>query len=275
MAQLFRKSSIERLSSPEQLDKALVITAPLSWLALLGLALIIICFVIWSVCGSMPSAISARGVISNGVCTNSIYSSYAGTVSEVCVSEGDNAESMDVLCKIEDENGVIQEICTKEKCKITKLFIKAGDKVNYSDEIIGVSPVSLSDSFVVFYVDVEKIPSIRSGMEVIVNMPSFDNQKYGHMTGEVVLYDNFATGEDSIRRVVGKNEDVISYLEVLNHPVAAVTCALKRDDSSGNGFYWSNEKGKSLTVNVGSPMDAKIVIDESAPITRLIPELSR
>ena len=33
MSDLFRKSAIEKLSSPEQLDKAIVITPPSFWIA--------------------------------------------------------------------------------------------------------------------------------------------------------------------------------------------------------------------------------------------------
>ena len=32
----------------------------------------------------------ARGIISNGVYTNSVYSEYAGKITEICVAEGEN-----------------------------------------------------------------------------------------------------------------------------------------------------------------------------------------
>ncbi len=36
MANLYRKSFLEKLEMPEQLDKAITITSPLSWLARCG-----------------------------------------------------------------------------------------------------------------------------------------------------------------------------------------------------------------------------------------------
>ena len=39
MAELYRKSALERISSPDQLDTMLKISSPISWLALVGAAL--------------------------------------------------------------------------------------------------------------------------------------------------------------------------------------------------------------------------------------------
>jgi len=63
MSNVYRKSAIERLQSPEQLDKALVVTSPLSWLALVGVALIFAAIIVWSILGSLPTMTSAGGVL--------------------------------------------------------------------------------------------------------------------------------------------------------------------------------------------------------------------
>ena len=48
MADLFRKSLLEKLSSPEQLDKMIVITPPRFWIAMAGAGLMIGAALIWS-----------------------------------------------------------------------------------------------------------------------------------------------------------------------------------------------------------------------------------
>ena len=65
MSDVYRKSAVERLSSPEQLDKALVITSPLSWLALVGVALIFAAVVFWSIVGDLPTMTKVNGVFIN------------------------------------------------------------------------------------------------------------------------------------------------------------------------------------------------------------------
>jgi len=62
MAELFRKSSLEKLSSPEQLDKAITVSTPVSWLALIGITVIIGAVVVWSILGSLPTIVSAQGI---------------------------------------------------------------------------------------------------------------------------------------------------------------------------------------------------------------------
>ena len=42
MPELYRKASLERISNPEQLDKTLKITSPLSWLVLIAITLMIV-----------------------------------------------------------------------------------------------------------------------------------------------------------------------------------------------------------------------------------------
>lgn len=273
MAQLFRKSAIERLSSPEQLDKSIVVTSPMSWIVLIGIALIIVCFVAWSICGTMPTTLEAKGIVSNGIYTNSIYSDLSGTITEVLVDEGQTVEAGTVLMKIEDSNKHTNEVVADIKCTITKTCANAGETVNSTDELFGISPVSNSDAFVVFYVGIEQIPSISVGMDVVVNMPAFDNQKYGHMKGDIVAVDSYMSSIESIRRILGPNEDVIEYLGMAEQPMVAVTCRLEKDSSSANGFFWSNAKGEELSVNYGNIVDVKIIMDEQAPITKLIPGL--
>ena len=275
MAQLFRKSAIEKLSSPEQLDKSIVVTTPLSWLSLIGVAIIVVCFVVWAICGTMPSTTEAQGIISNGIYTNSIYSEFNGKISNIYVAEGDCAKKGDTLCCVVDANNNSHDIIASEDCVVTKQLIQKDDVVNYSDELFGISPYSDDDSYVIFYVGIEQLPSIHTGMDVVVNMPAYDNQKYGHMRGSIVHIDEFAATESSIRRVLGNNEDVIAYLGAMEQPVAAVTCKLQKDDTSDNGLFWSNEKGKKLHTNIGSVVKVKIIMNESAPITKLIPGLDK
>ena len=52
MADLYRKSSLERISSPEQLDKVLRVTSPMSWLALIAITVMIVIITIWSFVGN-------------------------------------------------------------------------------------------------------------------------------------------------------------------------------------------------------------------------------
>ncbi len=46
---VFRKVSLERLSSPEQLDQLLRVTSPKSWISFIGVASIIVIAILWGI----------------------------------------------------------------------------------------------------------------------------------------------------------------------------------------------------------------------------------
>lgn len=62
---IFRKSSLEKLSSPEQLDKMVVVASPSSWFAVLGAFFVTVGVACWAFFGTVPSVVSAAGVFVN------------------------------------------------------------------------------------------------------------------------------------------------------------------------------------------------------------------
>jgi len=62
MSDLYNKAALERLSSPEQLDKAITVSKPASWLVLLGIAVVIVAAIIWSVLGTLPTVLPTHGI---------------------------------------------------------------------------------------------------------------------------------------------------------------------------------------------------------------------
>ena len=62
MMQLYRKDLLEKMSSPEQLDKAVVIAPPSFWIAILFGAITVVVALIWSFFGTIPEKVAINGV---------------------------------------------------------------------------------------------------------------------------------------------------------------------------------------------------------------------
>lgn len=60
---LFRKESLERLSSPEQLDQLMQIVTPKSWLPLGALGVLIVGGILWSLVGRIPITVTGEGLL--------------------------------------------------------------------------------------------------------------------------------------------------------------------------------------------------------------------
>lgn len=67
--QLFRKSSIERVSSPEQLNDYIKVSNPGVWMILAAVIALLIGVCVWGIFGRLETKISTAGTCSNGVFT--------------------------------------------------------------------------------------------------------------------------------------------------------------------------------------------------------------
>lgn len=60
---IFREKALKRLSSPENLDEALVAASPFHWVAFSAAGLLIGLAVAWSLLGSVPTRVNANGIL--------------------------------------------------------------------------------------------------------------------------------------------------------------------------------------------------------------------
>ncbi|HXY09847.1 MAG TPA: NHLP bacteriocin system secretion protein [Terriglobales bacterium] len=97
MSSLFRQVSIDRLSSPEQLDQLLRVTEPKSWLALAAIFLLLVTGVIWGFAGELDTTEIGQGIIVRSGGMLSLVSHGAGTVINVNVQVGDRVHANQVL----------------------------------------------------------------------------------------------------------------------------------------------------------------------------------
>lgn len=81
--ELFRKTALENLSAPEQLNAALQITRPRAWIALAAILLILVASVVWSVAGTLPASVEGQGIIIREGGTFNIVSFGNGVVTEM------------------------------------------------------------------------------------------------------------------------------------------------------------------------------------------------
>jgi len=104
MAQIFRKSAMDKISSPEQLDKAVVIISPSFWMAALGAGIIICAALIWSIFGRLPINVSASGMFMDDDGIYTVISETQGTVEEILVEEGSSINAGDIIARVGSED---------------------------------------------------------------------------------------------------------------------------------------------------------------------------
>src|SRR5690242_17169324 len=60
---IFRKTALERLCSPDQLDRLITLTSPLGWAAAAAVLILMAAIVGWSIFGSVATRVSGAGIL--------------------------------------------------------------------------------------------------------------------------------------------------------------------------------------------------------------------
>ena len=63
---LFRKASIDRVSSPEQLNDYIRVSNPSIWLVLAAVILLLSAVIVWGIFGNLPTTVATSGVAKDG-----------------------------------------------------------------------------------------------------------------------------------------------------------------------------------------------------------------
>ena len=273
MAQLYRKSALDKISSPEQLDKTLTVTSPMSWIALAAVTFIIVVTVIWSFVGTIPVTVTTSGIVASPVSTNAVFNPESGKITAMQVHPGSPLDFDTEVAIYKTGNGDVKTLYSDQIGTVTEVLTKAGDSINQGNEVVRVSPNAVSDQVIVCYVKLSDAKKIHRGMEARITLQSADSQTYGHMVARVINIDSHVASNKGMAYVLGADNNLASVFQKDNGAVVAVTCELFPDESTTSGYYWSNEKGKKLTVTNGSLVNAKVIVEEVRPITKLFSKL--
>jgi HlyD family secretion protein len=99
--ELFRKSALESLATPDRLDEAMRITRPRAWVALMTILMILVSTVIWSVFGTLPASVEGQGIIIREGGTFNVVSFGTGVLTELTdFNVGDPVHHGQVLGRI-------------------------------------------------------------------------------------------------------------------------------------------------------------------------------
>lgn len=272
MAELYRKSALERISSPEQLDKALTVTSPVSWIALLGITVIVVVSVIWSIVGTIPVTISTQGIVSPKVGTNSVYVADAGTVISVPARPGMELHIGDEICRYRTSSKELRSIYSDQVGEVSEVIVQNGDLITPGAEIIRVAPKTSNRQAAVCYVPLSQVAKLERGMTVQIYLDGVDSQAKGHMTARITNIDAYAATNSAMAAVLGADNNLIASFQQ-SGAVVAVACEFYPGDTA-SGYYWTNEKGSDMLVPNGALISAKITTEEVAPITKLFSNIA-
>jgi len=237
MAEIFRKTSLEKLSSPEQLDKMIVITPPSFWIALSGAAVMIAAALVWSIFGRLPVNVGTQGIYVNDGGTYSVYAETAGVVSEVVVGSGDVISEGDVIAYLDAD--AIRKKMDEYSRRIENVqavtmgsegdVVTADNKtlIDIKDQMLTVSQ-TLEQDMALLKLRQEKLAEQRSvTAQAEKKLKTAEAEYYNTLNGSDVTSQQVAYSEAQ-----SDQANAISYLEAANGSLDQARVALTQAQSN-------------------------------------------
>ncbi|MCR5290202.1 MAG: NHLP bacteriocin system secretion protein [Treponema sp.] len=101
---LFRKSVLDKLSSPEQLDLTLTVVKPSGWVALGAIGVLLVAVLVWGIFGSIPEKVNGSGLIMNSGGLVSITYGSGGVIRNVFLEPGSTVRVGQIIARIERQD---------------------------------------------------------------------------------------------------------------------------------------------------------------------------
>ncbi len=99
-SEIFRKVALDRLSSPEQLDRLMNVTSPKAWVALLASGAVLLTALLWGIYGSIPTLVEGHGILMRGGAIHDVVSAGSGVVTEVFATANENLPAHHLVARI-------------------------------------------------------------------------------------------------------------------------------------------------------------------------------
>lgn len=120
----FRKSALEKLSTPEKLDQLIKVTGSKAWVALITIGVVIITAIGWSVYGHIKTKLNAAGVLLGGD-VYEVVSTSQGQLIKLNVKIGDKIKEGDIVARIEQvqlqqQIGEAKSLLAEQKFELSK-----------------------------------------------------------------------------------------------------------------------------------------------------------
>ncbi len=265
---LFRKVALDRLSSPEQLDRLMQVTNSRGWIALLTLIGLLALGIGWSILGTVPTNIEVQGILAppqtEPLEPVNVSAESAGTVSEVMVALDEFVGEGQPLAMLTPEGGQPAMVLSPATGQIIAVEATAGDTVTEGAALFTIEPIgeTTDELEAIAYVSLFDAEQIRPGMKVKVSPVTMPRQENGLIMGEVKSVGEFPATDDFARALAPDDQ-----------PVIEVRVALERNEDTPSGYEWTLDEGPDEMPRSNTVVVAIITVKEERPIIRLFPIL--
>lgn len=308
---LFSKEALDKLRSPERLDKLLSVTNPISWMLLVAILIFIFAILLWSIFGAFTVKADGMGLImdSNGVVNISHVAS--GKVTDIYVSKGkyikrgekiahiSQAErsadtqmaqhSMGLAANNREATGKVYEYDAKRYQQrimedvysdydgvVDEIMVSRGSMISSGTPICSVRLTQDNDELSgLFYIPVEKGKRVESGMIIRLVPNGVDVSESGSLMAVVRSVSQYPVNIQTIQQNLGNAQLAQWFLEQQKSSLMEIRFDLVEDAEDSSGYLWTSSVGEHKDITAGSFCTGSVIIERKPPIEKVFYKISQ
>ncbi len=266
---IFRHSAVDKLASPAELNKLLVVVGFKGWVVLITLAIAVISIVVWSFIGQIPIIVSGNGILLCPQSQFAVTSTEKAVVkrllfnSNVEVSEGDNLVIFN--------NGVT--VKAPADGKVFQIDVSQGQLVDIGQNLFWFETKINPENFRVYsFIPLSVGERIKEGMSANVDLKAIDTQKYGQLEGIIDRVAPYAVSANSAEINVIPSAQARKDL-TMDQTMELVIIRPEIEPKNETGLKWSAGKGPKEKLSPGSTGIVRVTVENKRPISYLLPTI--
>ena len=263
MAFSFRRRALEGVSSPEDLDRLVKVALPRTWVALAGLAVLMLGAGVWAVVARVPTMVKGPGYLLHQGGIHTAAASVAGVVADVPHHVGESVTAGEVLGHVRDASGRLVAVRSPASGRLIEVSVGLGDYLNAGRPLALVDPVT-QPVVVYAYLPQSDAKEAQVGDRVQISTPTAPPSQYGFLLGRVEAISQYPATQERLTSIV-RLKTVLAKINGLG-PVFEMRVRLDRDPRTPSKLAWSIGQGPPYGLSIGTPVSISVVTGDRAPI---------
>ncbi len=165
---IFRKTSLEKMTSTEDLDELLQVNSIKTWLLFSGICAVLAVMLAWGFLGSISQNVKGFGIIKTQELWRAVLADRSGQVDSVFCNTGDEFVAGQKLVKLFDlEKKEYINICATGRGKVIAVNVREGIYVAMGTPLIDIMRFNNQEkrkAEVVFFVTEKEVAKLKNGM---------------------------------------------------------------------------------------------------------------
>lgn len=278
---IFRQAALDRLGSPDALDRRAPLTPPRHMIALGALALLCFAILFWSITGTIPVRVRGMGIVVKPGGIYNIGSPVAGTLSVLLVDEGDTVRAGQVVARIQtapvqiapDGSKIIPQtvpIIARQSGRILEAFVDPDGIIERGQPLMSLEPGDAKTPLLaVIYVSPLDGRALLPGMEAHIAPSTVRPEEYGFLRGRIVSVSAYPVSQAGMMRAY-HNENLVEKLRRGDSPVEVVA-ELFPNPKNPSGYLWTSPHGPPAPLVSGTLCEASLTLENRRPIELALP----